>query len=383
MKVSVLDYAVSCATGGLTRTAMDSIFEGRTGLTTEGGRILGRVAQPLEPLPEDLAAYDTRQARLALSAAQQISPAIVKSREKWGPDRIAVLLGTSTGGIQWVESTYVPGTKDEVAALAGSALTRHGFAAAPRVIQAVFELSGPAYAISTACSSSAHVFGAARRMLLGGRVDAVIALGVDTVCQLTIQGFRGLGLLAVDYCRPFDVARDGINIGEAAAAFLLERDASEADFYLKGFGSSSDGFHSTRPPPDGAGAVTSMSAALADAALAPTDIKGVHAHGTGTVENDRAEARAITRVFGEGMSITSTKGLTGHTLGACGALSAAIVLESLKRQQLPGTFGLKTLDPTLSVCADPRPIDFYGDFVASNSFAFGGNNVTLIFGRSR
>ncbi|QED28375.1 beta-ketoacyl-[acyl-carrier-protein] synthase II [Microvenator marinus] len=381
MKVSVVDYALSCASGGSTEEAMNSIFGGKSGIAEESGRFIGRVSASLGSLPGQFLEFDTRQARLAVHVVKMIAPSIFRAREKWGPKRVAVLLGTSTGGIEWVEANYTPGTRDVVSSLDGGACNKQAFGAASYVVQNMFELEGPAYAISTACSSSSHVFGAAKRLIHSDRVDAVVVLGVDTLCHVTIEGFLGLGLLASSLCRPFDVARDGINIGEAGAAFLLERDL-DAEFHLCGFGASSDGYHSTRPPPDGAGAALCMQAALEDAGLLPQNVVGVHTHGTGTVENDRAEGRAITGVFGAGMSVVSTKGATGHTLGACGALNAAIALESLRRQCLPGTHGLEVIDPVLSVNADSAPRPVTGDYVASNSFAFGGNNVTLILGRS-
>ncbi len=381
--VSITDYAVICATGRTTKTATDRIFAGESGLTQHDGRFVGRVVEPLAPLPDLLAEFDTRQARLALQTALQISVSIKHAIEKWGPTRVAVLIGTSTGGIEWVENHYIAGTSDTASTLVGSAFTRHSFGAVPQVLQRCLGLGGPAYAISTACSSSSHILGSAARMIKGGRVDAVLAVGVDTLCELTLQGFHGLGLLAKSMCHPFDSARDGINIGEAGAAILLEKGDANAEFRLRGFGASSDGYHMTRPPADGAGAVIAMRAALEDAGITPAEVAGIHTHGTGTIENDRAESNAIAAVFGDWKSVVSTKGATGHTLGACGALNAILSVESLKRQCLPATVGLHDLDPSMRVRAEASARSISGNFVASNSFAFGGNNATVIVERCK
>ncbi len=377
-EIFISDYALLCATssgseGAQTQSALDAIFENKSGLRKEKNRYIGRV-ENLRPLPTTLHPYATCQAQLAYSTLFPMSASIQKAREKWGAERVAVLVGTSTGGIAWTESHYPN-------ALQGSAFIKHGFGAIATMIQTQFDLAGPAYTISTACSSSAQIFGSARRLISQNIADAVLLLGVDTLCDLTLQGFEGLGLLSKERCRPFDIERDGINIGEAGGALLLERErlGQRDSFALRGFGSASDGYHITRPPPDGEGAARTMQFALDDAELSPKDVAALNAHGTGTLENDRAESTAIQSIFGTEIPVVSTKGFTGHTLGACGTVDAIISIESLKRQRLPGTIGFKKAEEASKISLDANPVDIAGKFIASNSFAFGGNNVTLIF----
>ena len=381
MRLPITDHALTCATGPTTTEALDAIFACRAGLSSRENLLVGAVKAQLDPVPEDFEAFDTRQARLALHTTQQIAGSIDAAIARWGSDRVAVLVGTSTGGIRWTESVYEPGTRHDQASLSGGVFHRHAFGAVADLLKQVYALTGPGYCLSTACSSSAHIFGSARRLIESGVVDAALAIGVDTLCELTLRGFGGLGLLSAGQCRPFDKSRDGINIGEAGAVVLIERAHDDAEFALAGFGSSSDGFHMTRPPDDGAGAVMSMRAALATAQIQGDQVAAINAHGTGTVANDAAEAAAISAVFGQQACVASTKGYTGHTLGACGAVEAVISIESLRRQQLPATFGLRESDDALAVRASAQPQEFDGDYVLSNSFAFGGNNATVVLQR--
>lgn len=374
--VFITDYALSCATGLDTETALSEVFSGQSGLTEENGKMVGRVPGVLADLPGHLAQYDSRQARLGHTTVLQISNSIRNAREKWGPERVAIILGTSTGGIESTERAYL---KDK-GSFNVDASTQQSFGALPQMLQKNYGLSGPAYAISTACSSSAMAFGSAQRLIQNDIVDVVLVLGVDTLCQLTLRGFDGLGLLSKGRCRPFDKDRDGINIGEAGAAVLLQREAQNARFQLKGFGASSDGYHMTRPSPDGIGAIRSMTTALKDSGLSPELIVAVNAHGTGTIENDKAEAKAIHAVFGNKTPVVSTKGFVGHTLGACGALDAVICIESLKRQMIPATTGYNKSPDGMNILVQNSSFPIEGRFIASNSFAFGGNNATIVIG---
>ena len=381
MAFPITATSIACATGCSTSVALNEIFEGRGGLGFEDEVLVGRVPGELPALEAQWAAYDTRQARLAMLTTRQCEEPLRRAIEKWGPSRVAILVGTSTGGIAWTERAYARFKNGEEGNLEGGLLQKHAFGAVVDLLVGMYGLSGPAYTVSTACSSSAHILGSAMRLLRVGVCDAAFALGVDTLCDLTIRGFSGLGLLSSQGARPFDRDRDGINIGEAAGALLIERESADAEFVLRGFGSSSDGYHMTHPHPDGAGAIASMGAALSDAGLSPRDISHVNAHGTATVDNDRIEALAIERVFGSRVPICSTKGYTGHTLGACGALEAVVTIESLRRETMPGTFGLRTIDPGIALVVGPEPVAIDGRYAASNSFAFGGNNATVIFER--
>lgn len=377
MRVAVTDYALSCATGIQTDEALNAIFLGQSGLTQERGRFIGRVPCTLPSLPHDLVQYETRQAQLAHFVLEQIKDSIENAKKKWGPTRIAILVGTSTGGIEWTEKNYDPKHHLQSPKLKRGAYQKHGFGALTEMIQLAFGIQGLAFSISTACSSSTHIFGSALRLIQQGQIDAALVIGVDTLCALTLRGFEGLGILSDSTCKPFDASRDGINIGEAGAAILLERDV-DAEILLRGFGSSSDGYHMTSPPPDGAGAVQSMKTALHNAKLSKDDIFAINAHGTGTLENDNAESNAIHTIWGSSIPVVSTKAFTGHTLGAAGAVDAIVCIESLKRQRIPSTLGLKKRDVAIEIKVSAESQSFSGNAILSNSFAFGGNNASII-----
>jgi 3-oxoacyl-[acyl-carrier-protein] synthase-1 len=247
-------------------------------------------------------------------------------------------------------------------------------------VRASLGLAGPAFVVSTACSSSAKVFANAARMIEAGVVDAAVVGGVDSLCLTTLYGFRSLELVSADICRPWDAARAGLSLGEGAAFALLERDAGRARAWLRGCGESSDGHHMSSPHPEGAGAALAMRAALADAGLAPGDVDYLNLHGTATPGNDAAEDRAVRQVFGTSIACSSTKGFTGHTLGAAGAVEAAIAVLALERGLLPASLNLRERDPALELeplrVATERP----ARVVASNSFGFGGSNACLVIG---
>jgi 3-oxoacyl-[acyl-carrier-protein] synthase-1 len=245
-------------------------------------------------------------------------------------------------------------------------------------------LEGPAVAVSCACASSAKVFGSARRMIEAGLIDAAVVGGVDSLCLTTLYGFHSLQLSSPAPCRPFDVARDGISIGEAAAFALLEPPPDTPDdgsVLLLGIGESSDAYHMSAPHPEGLGARRAMQAALAAALLEPAGIDYINLHGTGTPSNDRSESQAVTSVFGPMTPCSSTKGATGHTLGAAGALEAVISALAIKNEFMPGGVHTTRIDPTLTAhyIRDNRRVPVRR--VLSNSFGFGGTNCSLIFGR--
>jgi 3-oxoacyl-[acyl-carrier-protein] synthase I len=240
--------------------------------------------------------------------------------------------------------------------------------------------------VSSACSSGAKVFGSARRMLETGLIDAAVIGGVDTLCLTTLYGFNSLELLSPGPCKPFDVNRDGISIGEGAAFALLERESRDSGdapadaIRLLGIGESSDAYHMSSPHPDGLGARLAMEQALAGAGLTARDIGYVNLHGTATPSNDAAESRALVSVFPDGVACSSTKGATGHTLGAAGALEAVIAALALRHRFLPAGANTTQPDPALGLdyVLETRTASF--DAVLSNSFGFGGTNCSLVFG---
>jgi 3-oxoacyl-[acyl-carrier-protein] synthase I len=248
------------------------------------------------------------------------------------------------------------------------------------------DLQGPAVVVSSACSSSAKVFGSARRMMEAGLIDAAVVGGVDSLCLTTLYGFHSLQLVSPRPCRPFDAARDGISIGEAAAFALLERAPTNLDgdaVMFLGIGESSDAYHMSSPHPEGRGARAAMSQALETAGLQPADIDYINLHGTGTPSNDSAEASAVAAVLGCEVPASSTKGATGHTLGAAGALEAVICALALQHDLLPAGLNTGAVDPALQVHYLLENRRKRLARVMSNSFGFGGSNCSLILGRAQ
>jgi 3-oxoacyl-[acyl-carrier-protein] synthase-1 len=353
-------------------------------LDTWIGRVDGLEAQPLTgPLAE----FDCRNNRLARLGLRQdgFEDAVAQARSRYGPQRIAVLIGTSTSGIHETELAYR--RRDPASgALPGGYSYRHSqnVYSVAGFVRRYLRLSGPAAAISTACSSSAKVFASAHRLLETGFADAAVVGGVDSLCLTTLYGFGSLELLSLEPCRPFDAERDGISIGEAAGFVLLERpERATGAVSLLGYGESSDGYHMSAPHPEGAGVHQAMGDALARAGLAPQEIDYVNLHGTATPANDRAEDAAIHRIFGDATPCSSTKGWTGHTLGAAGITEAIISALCLEHGFVPGCLNTRKLDPSFRsnvlLCAEERPVRH----VLSNSFGFGGNNCSLVFGAAR
>jgi 3-oxoacyl-[acyl-carrier-protein] synthase-1 len=338
-------------------------------------------------LPAHLLEFDCRNNRLARLGLEQdgFTDAVKAAVAKYGRDRVGLFVGTSTSGILQSELAYRR-RDPETGALPPDFVyskTQNTFSVAD-FTRHYFGISGPAVAISSACSSSAKVFASARRMMEAGLIDAAIVGGVDTLCLTTLYGFNSLGLLSQQACRPFDAQRDGISIGEAAAFALLERPADDMDeeaVLLLGIGESSDAYHMSSPHPEGLGARMAMEQALKMAGLKPVDIDYINLHGTATQSNDAAEAKAVAAVFGGDTPCSSTKGMTGHTLGAAGGLEAVICALALRHGLLPGGLNVTELDPAiqLNYLLDNR--EQPAARVISNSFGFGGTNCSLIFGR--
>ncbi len=345
---------------------------------------IGRVAGvESTALPRSLAGWDCRNNRLAwmgLLADDFIAAAHV-ARERHGPARVALVLGTSTSSIGATEDAYRSlDAEGRFPANNRNPLvhTPHSLA---NFVHEALALEGPCVTVSTACSSSAKVFAAAERMLRLGLVDAAIVGGVDTLCGSVLFGFNALQLVSPAPCRPFDVERDGISIGEAAGFALLERvsDAGEGPVLL-GYGESSDAHHMSTPHPQGLGAEIALDDALARAALDASEIDHINLHGTASAKNDEVEAALVARRFPARTHASSTKGFTGHTLGAAGIVEAAASLLAIERGFMPGTVNTRTLDAgcgpqirTASASAEVR-------LALSNSFGFGGNNCVLVFG---
>ena len=333
-------------------------------------------------LPDALAAFDCRNNRLAWRALQHdgLLERVAAARARWGTQRVGVFLGTSTSGLLQTEHAYRRrGPDGALPADFDYGATQNSFSLADFVGRAL-ALNGPRWVVSTACSSSAKVFGNAERLIRAGLIDAAVVGGVDSLCLTTLYGFNALELLSGTICRPWDASRNGLSIGEAAAFALLERECAAPQGWLLGVGESNDGYHMSTPHPEGAGAIAAMRAALADAGLQPADIDYINLHGTATPSNDAAEDRAVASVFGTDTPCSSTKGATGHTLGAAGGVEAAIALLSIRHGLMPGGLNTEQIDPALRLnylrANRAAPVRR----VLSNSFGFGGSNASLVFG---
>lgn len=332
-------------------------------------------------LPPELSAWECRTHRLAWAALQRngFRPALAEAVGRYGAHRVGIVLGSSTAGIRSTEIAYRRQLDDGRWPADFDYRRTHALDALCRFSAEALGLQGPMVTVSTACSSSSKVFLLAQRWIDCGLIDAAVVGGVDSLCMSTLHGFDSLQLLSSEICRPFDSQRTGISIGEAAGFVLLDRRTAEINFV--GGGESSDAFHMSSPHPEGLGAQHAMHAAMAAASLSPADIGYVNAHGTATQANDRSEAAATRAVFGPGaVPISSTKGVTGHTLGAAGITEAIVVIQSLQHQALPPSANLRVMEAGLDidVVTEPRRVELR--YAMSNNFGFGGSNCSLIFG---
>ena len=338
-------------------------------------------------LPAELQDFDCRNNRLAFLGLQQdgFIDAVEKAKCHFDKTRIGVFLGTSTSGMLQTEKGYRE-LDPQTGAL--PSWVNYRFAqntcSVAHFVRLVLGLSGPTAVVSTACSSSAKVFAMAQRMLLLGAIDAAIVGGVDSLCLTTLYGFHSLQLLSQNPCKPYDARRDGISIGEAAVFALLTRDderTSPGSILIKGVGESSDAYHMSSPHPEGLGARQAMQSALQQARLSAQDIDYIHLHGTATKNNDAIESIAVSAVFEGKPPASSTKGATGHCLGAAGALNVAVGALALQQQTAWGSPGTEELDAALSpvhylMHNAARPMSH----VLSNSFGFGGSNCSIVLG---
>ena len=381
---------ILCSSGDSTTTVKQNLLSGETKLTASDVFSAGRLLQlglyqgdlPAVPLSDKK--WHSRNNQFALAALNQIDSEVTDAIGRFGAHRVGVIIGTSTSGIaesesairQWISGGVVPPGYDyglqEVGATA-------------QFVAKVLGAKGPAYGISTACSSGAKALAAARRLIRAGICDAVIAGGVDTLCQLTVSGFSSLEAVSDTRSNPFSKNRNGINIGEGAALFLVTSEVGGVA--LSGVGEGSDAYHISAPAPGGVGAVRCMAGALDDAGIKAADVAYVNLHGTATVLNDAMESQAMQAVFGLDTLCSSTKPFTGHTLGAAGAVEAGIcwlMLEADGDELLPVNVWDGVRDPELpaiNLVSVNSSLSSPLNYVLSNTFAFGGNNISLILGR--
>lgn len=351
--------------------------------------LVGAVREPLRDVPPALARYACRNNALSMTAVAPVEARMRAAIQRYGPRRVGVVMGSTTSGIAAAEMA-VETAQVEGRLPASFDLVQMELGGAAEFLATWLGVSGPAYTISTACSSGSKAVAAARSLLAMGVCDAVVAGGTDSLCRLTTNGFTALQAVADEPSNPFSAKRAGLTLGEGSAIFLLEPRAD--GIQVLGVGETSDGFHISAPEPEGLGPETAIREALADAGLAPDDVAYVNLHGTGTSLNDAMEAHVVNRVFGPRMACSSTKPLVGHTLGAAGAVELAFCWMVLARREgaslaLPPHCWDGAADPELP----PLRLVAKGDrveagattAVLSNSFGFGGNNSVVVLGTRR
>jgi 3-oxoacyl-[acyl-carrier-protein] synthase-1 len=358
----------------------------RGDLVPERSLLFGAVRDPLPEIPTHLARFACRNNRLALAALEQIQAKVDAAVSRFGRARVGVVVGTSTSGVGDAEEAIA--VRERTGALAREFdYAQLEFGGLAGFLAELTGARGPAYTISTACSSGARALASARSLLALGLCDAVIAGAADSLCGLTANGFASLGALSASVTNPCSRNRDGLTLGEGSAVFLVTRDPGGVQ--LLGVGESSEAHHISAPDPEGNGAEAAMQSALADAGLAPADVSYLNLHGTGTPQNDPMECAAVARVFGTALPCSSTKALVGHALGAAGALEAAFCWLVLDHR----SGGTLTLPPhVFDGERDPAlaPIRLVGKSetvragahprVMTSSFGFGGSNCALVLG---
>lgn len=378
------------ALGACAEETFRHMLEGNTGgMLLESGWLpngalarVGRVRQPLPAIPAALSRHDSRNNRLLLAAFEQIRSEFDDCLSRHGRSRVGIVLGTSTSGISEGEAAIAHVERN--GALPDDFSYERMDIGNPAVFLAQYlGLDGPAYTVSTACSSGSKALISARNLIRAGICDAVITGAVDSLCRLTIGGFGALESITSGICQPLSLNRRGINIGEGASLFILS--SAPTPVALLGSGESSDAHHISAPDPEGRGAELAMRAALADARLDPASIGYLNLHATATPKNDAMESKAVNRVFPEGIPVSGTKPLTGHALGAAGAIEATLAWLSLADRQgrLPPHVWDGERDPALpalDVVSRGQCFAPGRRYAMSNSFAFGGNNVSLILG---
>ncbi len=390
MTLYLNDLGLLCAAGNSRSEVIKRLLAGdRSGLIATDAfgpaTIVGQCTGEMPEIDPQYTIYQCRNNQLLLAALSQIRATVNSMIAKFGPNRIGVVLGTSTSGVRNTE-------------LALAYLAEHGIlpdqfhykqqqmGAGADFLSAYLGLTGPAYTISTACSSSGKAFASARRLINLDLCDAVIVGGADSLCNLTINGFSAIESLSTGYCKPFGRHRNGINIGEAASLFVLSKEPGPVT--LLGIGASSDAYHFSAPDPAGTAVITAMEKALNDAGKQPDDVDYLNLHGTATVLNDAMESKAVNALFGNQVAASSSKGMTGHTLGAAAALELGFCWMLLAENE-HGALIPNINDDEPDTALAPLNLVKKGESMGrnisvcqSNSFAFGGNNLSIVIART-
>lgn len=379
MKTYINDFSIICAQGSSNDEIKKSLFQKKSFKEPSVFHLVDsktcpvfKVEKDFSLMPDEFKSYDSRNNRMLRDAVQKIKPKVLELAQKFGKNRVAIVLGTSTSGIEEGFRALKEKSTDYNYYL-------QEIGSPSDFLTSYLGLKGISYTISTACSSGARAFIEGQNLLRNNLCDAVIVGGCDTLSELTLNGFHSLEAVDQKITNPMSKNRQGINIGEGAALFILSKDQSK--YFLAGVGESSDAFHISSPEPNGIGAKRAMLDALKDAKLSVSDIDYINLHGTGTIKNDEMESRVIHELFCEDVYVSSTKPLTGHTLGAAGAIELGLCLLSLDENALPIHHfdgEVDTFLPKIKLVRDE--VKTKVNYAMSNSYAFGGNNVSLIVG---
>lgn len=346
---------------------------------------VGEVTTVLPEIDQNYSVYRCKNNQLLLAALSQIQSTVDQMIEQYGSERIGIVIGTSTSGVKNTEEAIhsmeigkgIPEKfhyKQQQLAAGADFLAHH------------LKILGPAFAVSTACSSSGRAFVSARRLIELGLCDAVIVGGADSLCRFTVHGFDALESVSKERCKPFGKTRDGINLSEASALFVMSK--QEANIRLAGIGSSTDAYHFSAPDPEGKSVKLAMQKAMAQANIKPNEISYINLHGTATILNDAMESQSVYDVFGDLIPVSSTKGMTGHALGAAASLEIGfcwmLLSDMDKHGTLPANINEDEIDhalPSLNFVKQGQVSKQALKSCMSNSFAFGGNNVSVVLTR--
>ena len=393
MKLYLNECAIVCALGQDHGEIARRLYAGDSAVMPTSAWSPGRelaLGRVMTNLPDGAALplhQRSRNNRLALAALAQIRPQADAAIARYGAQRVGIVIGTSTSGIAETENAIRVHAASGVLA-ADFHYAQQEMASPASMLARELGVSGPAYVHSAACASGAKALASAARMMRMGLVDAVVCGGVDTLCEFTVAGFSALESVSAARCNPLSANRNGINIGEGAALFLMTREP--AAVALCGWGEASDGHHMSAPDPAGSGARIAIAEALARAGVAAARIDYINLHGTATIQNDAMESRVVAELFGPGVAVSSTKALTGHALGAAAALEAAFCWLAMQDQNADGQLPAHVWDgqpdpalPALNVAAPGARLGRRLNWALSNSFAFGGSNAALVLGRAQ
>ena len=392
MKFYLNDLGVLSAAGDNRQQILQRLYAGdRSGLKINhryGPKpvYVGEIQSELPAIDQQFSVYQCKNNQLLLAALEQIKGTVDLMVKRFGHRRIGVVIGTSTSGVRntelALEAVAKTGVKPDY-----FHYKQQQLAGGADFLAHYLGLKGPAYAVSTACSSSGKAFASARRLIALDLCDAVIVGGADSLCRFTVHGFDALESVSAGLCKPFGIHRDGINLSEAVALFVMSKEPGPVE--LQGIGASSDAYHFSAPDPEGTAVIAAMQKSLDEASKVAADIDYINLHGTATPLNDMMESKAVNQLFGDSIAVSSTKGLTGHALGAAAALELGIcwmlLTENDDRGRLIANINDDSSDTnlaSLNLVQQGQQLNRKINHCQSNSFAFGGNNISLLIARN-